>query len=360
MPVKIWLKIFHKRHEITIENKKGLYLNNDFSKKIKVIKICKKKNLLYCNNKECQMIFVQPAEKSLTVFSTELGNKQYNGEFDIILKDGHFFIINKTSFKEYLQGVVGSELGESFHIETLKAQAVLSRSYFLMQKDKFKHLDIDACDIDGHFQVYKGVDRIGPKVVQSVEKTEGEIIINSKGPFVPYFHSTCGGLLLSPQEAWGNDKIKTIPEFRRHDGILQEPNCKHSPYFQWNAKIKKSKIMKALYDRLSISKKIVDLRFHFDKHDILRTVSIITKHNNPIIIKGFEFKAFLEREGITCVRSVRMQVEEKGKYYFFKGNGFGHLVGLCQWGAEYMAKKRANYREILEFYFPGSYVVMKY
>ncbi len=359
MHVKIWLKIFHKRDKITIENQEGLYLNKDYSKKNKRLKIYKKKNALYCNNKLYQTILIQPVKNEFTAFITKFGKKEYNGEFNITLRDNHFYIINKTSFRTYLQGTLKAELGESFHIETLKAQAVISRSYFLAMKDKFKDLKIDACDIDGHFQVYKGIHNIGPKVVKAARETEGMIIVNPKASFIPYFHSTCGGILLSAGEAWGDDEIKTASLPRKYDGSLKKPNCKDSPYFKWNAKIKKSRIINAISDRLSLSEKIIGLKFNFKKYDILNRVDLIFKESNSIAIKGLEFKAFLEREGIPNIRSVIMQVEEEGKYYHFKGKGFGHLVGMCQWGAEYLAKMGLDHHEILEYYFPGSLIDKK-
>ena len=346
--IKILLKIFHKRRNIIIKNSKGLYLNHDYSKKYKQLQIRKRDHHLLCNDKIYDSISIQPAKRDATAFITRFGRKTYQGDFTISLKSNHFYIINTTSLNAYLEGVVGAELGDSFNIETLKAQAVAARSYFFKARKKYSNFNIDACDTGGNFQVYKGAEWIGPKTRKAVYLTKDEILLSSNNDFVPYYHSTCGGMLLLPEEAWGDVRIDSASIIRRYDGSRESSNCAISPYYKWDAELEKTKIIDALSSQLE--KEVNDVKFVINGKGILQNV-ILLSHNNRIAIKGFKFKSLLEKEGISSIRSVRLSVKEDGRDLYFKGKGFGHLVGMCQWGAEFMARKGMGYREILRFYF---------
>jgi stage II sporulation protein D len=355
--IKIWLKVFGILNNISIRNDNGLILNKNNSKKYTILDFNIKKNILYCNGEICSSALLQPIKNNQTRFTTKYGEKIYDGSFYITLKDDRFYIINSTSLTNYLTGVIGSELGESFSIETLKAQAIASRTYFLIQKKKSAFKDVDACDTAGQFQAYSGQQFSGAKSIQAVMQTENLILFNKDPDFIPYFHSTCGGMLLTPDESWLDKPITSIPGFRRYDSINERNNCNISPFNKWSAFLRKNTICNALSKQLNI--KIKDIKFIFNDYGFLENAILTEQDNSIISIKGFQFKSYLERELIKEIRSTRFKVFQWGPFLYFRGNGFGHFVGMCQWGAEGMARQGYSYKDILQFYYPDSVIVNK-
>lgn len=352
--IKIYLKIFLKRNELKITNKDGLYINKNYSHKYKTLIIEKDDNILLCNDKEYNKITLNPRHGTQTTITTKYGDKIYDGCFEISLKKQNIYIINTTSLNSYLKGVVSSELGESFNIETLKAQAVISRSYFFSKKHNIEETGYHVSDVAGLFQAYRGLQYTGPKVNRAVKQTAREILKSHKRDFIPYFHSTCGGLMLTPKEIWEGKPISNNSDIRRYDGSDSKPNCSISPYYKWKVNIEKEDILNALSRHLH--KKILNISFHINNRGFLHMVRLYINNGKTIELPGFTFKSYIEKQGISKVRSTRMTIKEEDDQIQFEGKGFGHFVGLCQWGAEFLARKSFSYREILKFYYPHSYI----
>ncbi|MBN2160554.1 MAG: hypothetical protein JW807_14275 [Spirochaetes bacterium] len=316
----------------------------------------KKNGFFLCNGKSFTALSVRPKYRSETRIITKYGGKSYDGYFTITLKNNSFYIINTTSMNSYLRGVVGSELGENFNLEVLKAQAVVSRSYYVALNKNSTGRDYDAIDVAGQFQAYRGLQYAGPRVKKAVNDTRCEILHNSgDDDFIPQFHSTCGGILLTPGESRGNDTIREHPNFRRFDGPRNSPNCRISPYYEWSADIEKKVILKALSKQLC--KDFDDITFFVDNNGFLKQVTLIIQGDRIITIKGFQFKSYLEKEYISSVRSTRVNIHVDGDTVHFKGKGYGHFVGMCQWGAEFLARKGLGYRDILRYYYPTAAIV---
>ncbi len=353
--IRILLQIFQKREKLTICNPAGLVINDDNRDRTTRMTLSRKNNSIACDGKSYHEIRVKPVRPSRTVFTTEFGEKEYDGCFIITLRDGKFRVINITSLNSYLMGVVGAELGDLFGLETLKAQAVVSRTYFRAVRGEYGRDDIDVIDLAGKCQAFRGLRHCGPRTEQAVFETTGEILHSRDPSFVPYFHSTCGGVLLSPEEAWHDGTEGGKQAVPRFDGSREHPNCAISPFFTWEARIEKSKILSALSEKTR--REIEDIKFDFTPGGLLKRVRCRTG-SGTLLLRGYIFKAYLEREGISSVRSTRFTVEENGSEYYFRGKGFGHFVGMCQWGAEGMARRGTGYRAILKYYYPETNIVV--
>lgn len=349
--VNIYLKIFHKRNKIIIRNDSGVLLN-DYSRVIKKITVEIKNYNLFINGSLVDSAVIIPLlNNSYTSIETKYGIKKYNGFFNIRLVNGHFYIINTTDLNSYLEGVVGSEMGDSFRMEALKAQAIAARSYYL--KRKVKNKDYDIWDIDGSAQVFRGLQISGPKTKNAVKETSNLILESPDPNFMPYYHSTCGGMLLTSSEYNYKKNIKLEIKNPRYDkdSNSEKDYCSKSPYYRWECVIDRKKLISILSNRENFD--CNELSFSFDEYGFLRKV-ILIKENRKKIISGIKMKQHLEKSGISSFRSIRCRVENnKGKYEFI-GKGFGHFIGMCQWGANGMAEKGFTYREILHFYYPNA------
>jgi stage II sporulation protein D len=353
--IRIYLKIFVKRDSLSIENDDGLFLGDKSLKSFKKLEIQKKDRSFVCNGTSYTALSVIPKGTTQTRIITKYGSKTYDGSFTIMVRDNSFYIINTTSVNSYLQGVVGSELGDNFNPEVLKAQAVVSRSYYIALKKKTRDRDYDAIDVAGQFQAFRGLQYAGPRVKKAVIDTSCEVIRNNDDHFIPQFHSTCGGMLLTPGESWGKDEIVERPGFRRFDGPAESPNCRISPYYQWSADLDKKMLLVALSKQLR--RNFNDVIFFMNRNGFLKQMKLIASDDRAITISGFRFKSYLEKEGISSVRSTRLAVRVDGGTIHFKGKGFGHFVGMCQWGAENLARNGMGYRDILRYYYPASTIV---
>jgi len=352
--IKIYLKVFRKRDRLTITSSEGLFLNSDKSRSFERMTLSRSGNKIFFREKFYDRLYIESRPGTETVFTTKYGSKCYDGTFSIEIKKGRFFIINSTTVDSYLKGVVGSELGESFKLETLKAQAVASRTYFFKKRYNQREKGYDAVDAPGRFQAYRGQKYSGAFVSRAVMQTSCEVLESRIPGFVPYFCSTCGGTILTPSEAWQNGDENRNSGFRRYDGSDEYPNCRISPWYRWKAVLPKVKILRAL--SAEIGRKFNDLTFSFNKRGFLENVILFAGDGKKTDIPGFKFKSCLERQGINSVRSVRLKIIQSGGDFHISGKGFGHLSGMCQWGAEYMARKGLRYREILKFYYPDAYI----
>lgn len=351
--IKIYLKIFNKRNNITFINKSGFYTNQQ-QEIIKELNFKILKNKLLLNGKYCENIEITPVDnKTHTLIETKFGLKEYDGSFTISLRENSFFIINKTKLESYILGVVGSEMGESFSIEALKAQAISSRTYYLKRKVNGKPYDI--WDIDGSAQVFRGLQFSGSKTQYAVNKTRRKIIIHPDPEFIPYYHSTCGGMLLTPNEYNNFSLIKIENKIPRYDKLpgSQEDLCSESPYYKWEAIISKSKLLNIL--GTALNSQFNDIKFEFDNYSFLRTVKLTG--SSPKIISGIKMKHYLEKSGYSSFRSINCQISNKNDIFHIEGKGFGHFLGMCQYGANGLALHGFSFDQILNFYYPECSII---
>jgi len=240
-------------------------------------------------------------------------------------------------FEKYIEGVVAAEVGGEWDIEALKAQAVISRSYAVYYKEinsgKGHHLTSTVWH-----QVYKG-ENIDPWIALAVKETEGEILTYEGKPIEAFYHSTCGGRTELPEEVWG----KSYP-------YLKSVTCidESSPYYNWKRRFSFKEIESALrvtsIKDISISSLTSTGR--------VKTLKIITEDSDaPVEVKAVELRRLL---GFSVLPSTLFTIDVAHGEVTFIGKGYGHGVGLSQWKALEMSKEGKDYREILEYFYPGT------
>lgn len=261
--------------------------------------------------------------------------RQYKGAFLIYSYKSELFILNFVEEKDYLASVVGCELPDTC-LEALKAQAVAARTY--AYKNVKRHGLYDFCDGE-HCQVYKGEDFVSQKSLKAVEETDG-LILAYKGEIADiYYHSNCGGYTIKPQEVWENFEPKPYLV-----SVVDSIYSKDSPRYKWEISFDKPNFMKYLgvrkLDSLNIKK----------EGEVVKRVSIFG--DPSFSLTSNEFQKRLAGRYL----SPTFFIEEKRDSFILHLKGFGHRIGMCQWGAIGMAKEGAKYTEILSFYFPGTQI----
>ncbi|MDI6703583.1 MAG: SpoIID/LytB domain-containing protein [bacterium] len=267
----------------------------------------------------------------------KVNNSPYRGDIEISKIDGRIKVINVIDLEDYLYGVIKKEVPGSFPFEAIKAQAVVSRTFALANLGK--HGDFDLCS-NCHCQMYGGVLAEDIWTIIAVRETQGEILVyNGKIADTPY-HSTCGGHTDSSELVWSGKK--DIPYLRG----VRCGFCYDSPHYTWQEEIPINEISKALNIGNIYSIEILEVTPYGRVQRLL-----ITHSKGETKISGRDLREIL---GLDVIKSTRFTCRRHGDMILFSGYGFGHGVGMCQFGAKEMAKAGYTYKEILEHYYPGT------
>ncbi|MDA0713433.1 MAG: SpoIID/LytB domain-containing protein, partial [bacterium] len=228
--------------------------------------------------------------------------------------------MHSLPLETYLVGTVASEVPQSWPDETLKAQAIAARTYAVWQTSRRegKNYDVKSSVMD---QVYKGVKNEHSKAVKAVNDTKGQILSYNKKPVQAYFHSNCGGKTENAKDVWGMS-LNYLPSSSCTYG-------KSDPKYYWTYSISKkslnealSKILPGPITKIKIIKKTSSKR--------AKTLEIFNKKQSKKI-SGEVLRGLLGYSSLrsTLIDSIRFGFSE----VTFKGKGYGHGVGMCQWGA---------------------------
>lgn len=270
-------------------------------------------------------------------FPISVNNRVYRGNIRISVLRKQLFAVNYVDIEDYLKSVVPSEMPFTWPMEALKAQAVVARTYALYHKaGPNKEYDLYS---GTKSQMYKGVRYEKSNSNMAVYLT-GEMCLYDNRKLVPtYYHSTCGGNTINADSVWK----KALDSIEGVDCKY----CKDSPHYKWKKSIGKRKLGKILskngYEIGKIKK------INVEKGKPYR-IFIEDKYGKLQVLDVNKFRILV---GAEIVRSSNFRVKVGWFRVKFKGNGWGHCVGLCQWGARGMALKGYSYKQILQHYYPN-------
>lgn len=250
--------------------------------------------------------------------------------------------VKEINTAQYLVGVVAAEMPADFDIEALKAQAVAARTYMLYHASKVsEHKDgAVVCTDYSHCQAWVNpVDKITDKdllkkVQKSVRETGGEVITYNGELINSVFFSTSSGKTENAADVWGR-------EFDYLVSVVSEGE-ENSPNFQSEYTISieeaKNKISENV-DGVDFSKGIFGNTIRSDAGGIK------TIETGGVVIAGTQLR------NIFSLNSTNAEIEINDGNITFKVKGYGHGVGMSQYGAEAMACDGKNYKEILKHYY---------
>lgn len=279
---------------------------------------------------------------------TKVGDREYPGTIELHNEGDGLLLINELDLEKYLFGVVAAEVPARWPMETKKAQAVVARTYALMQRSESDgpyHLEATVAD-----QVYVGT-AVDPTTRAAVTATYGEVLLEDGLLVSTWFHSACGGRTEAPADVW--------PERPAHgNAIVTCGFCEDSSYETWSVDLQPDEISKALRDAGHKTVKTVT-GLHIRERtgsDRVRRLRV-DSNAGPITMSGQEFRALV---GYMRLKSASFKVEVVDSAFRLSGTGFGHGVGMCQHGAHGMDREGHEYRAILTRYFPQAHVAKIY
>lgn len=272
----------------------------------------------------------------------KVDGKSYRGEIRVIKsKKGGMDIINILNLEEYLYGVVSKEVSPSWPLEALKAQAVVARTFVLYQKEKNSEneFDVSATTMS---QVYGGFDAETASAVRAVNETKGQVIHHNGKPILAYYHSNSGGATEDAKNVWTAD----IPYLK---GIRDEYSMNASSH-RWTLSLAPGDLAKALARSGIRLGEIHDL-VPVDISPSGRIVKLKVLHSDGEAV--FRSNDFRLRVNPQSLKSTLFVMTKEGDRIRFDGRGYGHGVGLSQWGAYEMARRGFTCRDILKHYYWG-------
>jgi len=270
-----------------------------------------------------------------------LNGSKYRGNLALYIEDGTLNAIEDFTMEDYLYGVVGMEMSGSSPIEALKAQAVAARTfaYYEMSSKSTKEYDMDNLP---QAQAYSGMESENPNSIDAVNLTFGEIMRYKGQPIFAAFSANCGGYTEDNKEVFGYK----LPYLQ----AVPCPFCKGYQHSSWQEEIQTSYIIERLKKKGFDAKTISSIEItDTSKAGRVKQIAIITD-KGKIKMTTNDFRLTL---GSDKFKSARFTTRSKGANILFTGRGWGHGVGMCQDGADNMARVGNSYRRILTRYYAG-------
>ena len=263
-----------------------------------------------------------------------ISDRWYRGTTRLIRQNDGITAINNVDLEQYLYSVVGAEAVSSWPIEALKAQAVAARSYALYKRDTESNRIYDVDTTIGT-QVYKGLDSEYTTTHEAVNSTLGQIMTYNDQVILAAFHSSSGGYTENVEDVW----TSPLPYLR---GVVDYDH--QSPVFEWQQVIPVSKIKSLVAGVGKISGLQPEKMTPRGRVITMK----VTGDRGSTIVKGKDLRKALD------LRSTLFRVATDGQNLRIKGRGFGHGLGLSQWGAYYLAQQGVNYHQILAHYYQSA------
>ena len=366
-PIKVLLNEQGFNLSYTVESPLILYKNE------KIIAIVKSRNVLSFSItgnslklKIADSIFdaayfqLKPAEEENPI---SYKGRSYRGILKVVKEGNTIRVVNQLPLEDYLKGVVPAEMPtgrDDSYFEALKAFAICARTYAINRlKSNNEVFDIY---LDMRDQAYGGAGAEKELASRAVNETFGRILKYNDKPAKVYYHSSCGGHTENVKYVFG---LKSIPYLQGvEDG--DPPNCSIASNFSWEEKYPEN----VFIERLRTSTFIGDKNFSLKDVKIKDTdesgrvtlleITLLSNDGEEKIIKleGNKIRSIIRTaDNNNILRSTMFNISIDGdKTVIITGKGYGHGVGLCQWGAIHQSVEGKSYKDILSFYFPGTEV----
>lgn len=267
----------------------------------------------------------------------KVNTKSYRGVLELSASNGVLLVINELPLEDYLVGVINSEISSTWPMESVKAQAVIARTYAVAKRIERHgspyHLEATVMD-----QVYSGSDLEDSRAARGVHETAGQVLTYHGKPIQAFYHATCGGKTEDSSHVWG----AALPYLKGVDCQY----CALGNSNTWEQTLSLSRLETALKVA-----GLTDIRLGpRNSRGRLKTILLSTSRGT-VTMPATKFRMAV---GSTVIKSTNFTVRVDDGSAYFSGSGYGHGVGLCQWGAKQRALDGFSYSEILSYYYPGT------
>lgn len=276
-----------------------------------------------------------------------IGDRWYRGRTRVVPTAKGLTAVNYVDLEQYLYSVLGGEMFPSWPIEALKAQAVVARSYALYQRQSTANSLYDVGDTTA-WQVYKGVLDEAASTQAAVNATAGQVLIYQGRIIEAVFHSASGGHTENVENVWARPLpyLKAVPDFDQG-----------SPEYEWVKTFSRSELSARItgvgniismepgqttpYGRVKTMRILGDAGTRTMTGNALR---------NALGLKSTKFTVLPDY----AVAATKGKGQANPTTFKINGGGYGHGLGLSQWGAHNLAQKGTGYQQIILYYYKNT------
>lgn len=294
-----------------------------------------------------------------------LGKEKYQGELLVVAnhQDPACDVINQIPIENYISSLLSKEMNSAWSLEALKAQAVAARTYALHKMKSNQVSKLEGHNVHYHIESSEK-HQVGGSFFDATRKTElasrstqGEVLIGPDKILKPiFFHASCGGRTLKPDQVWEN-----------HVDGYESVDCRYcltSPKRRWKNDISYKRMIsfikwadrKEILGRKLVYTRGVKIRLAPDRMD--NDVARLYVGEELYLIEKSDFRRYFGRVHFPSNHFKLSLSKKKGLQV--RGSGNGHGVGLCQVGAYDLARKGMTYKDILSHYFPNHKIKKMY
>ncbi len=291
--------------------------------------------------KKAWQIILKPKENGFIY----AGGRWYRGEVDLVREGSGISVINRLNIEDYLASVIGREMYNTWPQEALKAQAVASRSYAVFKLQRHKSKLFDVLDTTTS-QVYVGLEGEANSTQEAVKATAGQVLMYQGKVIEAVFHSSSGGHTENSENVWQN----IVPYLRGVEDFDQS-----SPSYQWTLNLTAPQ----LRQRIPGVGDIISMTpAKSSPTGRILTLKVQGTKGNRLI-KGTEVRKALGLKSTLFTAKPEFGLvagngAPRPKSFLISGRGYGHGLGMSQWGAYSLATQNKTYQEILMHYFQGT------
>jgi stage II sporulation protein D len=297
--------------------------------------------------------------------------KRYRGELRFVPTDSGVLVLNNVDVEDYLRGVVPIEIGTQSAGDraAVEAQAIAARSYAVvrMRENASTAYDLLSSTLD---QVYGGVSSETNAGDAAIRATAELVLLYDRRPVSAPYHSACGGSTADPTELWRTTSQPFLQRVSDRIPGTDRYYCDIAPRFRWertwDASALESVLERYLRNYASVPAGPIGAvrSVSVEGHTLSGRVSAVTisTDRGAYRVRGNDMRFVLRSSGGEMLNSTYFSPEpvvgRDGRLtqLTLRGNGYGHGVGMCQWGAIGRARAGQDSRTILRTYFPGTTV----
>ncbi len=264
-----------------------------------------------------------------------IGDRWYRGRILVVPTEKGITAVNWVDLEEYLYSVIGGEMDPRWPQEALKAQAIAARTYALYEREKKRnHPLYDIGDTPDRWQIYKGVKSESPTTYAAVDATAGQVLTHNNKIILSVFHACSGGHTENVEDVWLSKEpyLRAVPDFDQN-----VPQC------NWKKTFSPGDLSSKFPEVGNVKQIKIEER---SPHQSVKLLKIIGDKGEKVL-KGEKVRTALK------LKSTRFNVSNGNGAFTLQGVGFGHGLGMSQWGAYKLATQGANHLQILGHYYKG-------
>ena len=284
------------------------------------------------NRWQSGLFWIEPTNKGFVY----IGDRWYRGRTLVLPTDKGLDVINWVDLEEYLYSVIGGEMDSRWPQEALKAQAIAARTYALYKRrEQRNHPTYDLGATPDQWQIYQGVAKESPAIYAAVDSTVGKVLTHNNQIILSAFHACSGGHTENVEDVWGK-RLAYLRAVQDYDQNISACN--------WVQTFSPDEISSKISGIGNIKDMIPQA---FSPFRSVKALKIVGEQGTRVL-RGEEVRTALK------LRSTRFNITRSTNGDFvLQGLGFGHGLGMSQWGAYNLARQGANHLQILGHYYQG-------